>query len=162
MVDDFELEARIDLNMAVRLGQLFFHGLDIVNRALFTLGLTLVEHVQRLRAPLVDLVLRGNKRPDLAIPIVLTIDVSRLQEHRAPAHPLFILERHRPAIELPALGEVAPVPLPLVQIVHLHDLDALPGLAAGPALPLRTIIKGLAGILVHRGLNGFLRLGVFL
>ena len=157
-----EIKAWVDLNVAIWLGQLLLHQVNVVNGTALGLGLAHGEQMQGLGAALIDLILRRDHRTYFAITVVVAVNISRLHEQRAPTHPLTVHEGNRTTGQLAALGEVAPIPLAAVDVVHLHNLDALTLGPGRPDLPLRPVVVRAPAVVGCGGVDRFLAAWVHL
>ena len=78
------LESLIELDHAIGTRHFAPRGLNIVDRPLFKSDLRHVRNVQRLRAPLIKLILRALHIPNFSVPVAIMIDA--VGKHDEAAH----------------------------------------------------------------------------
>ena len=116
-----------------------FAGCHRPHGHLVAIRLAHAHQVQEFALPLVDRVLRIDQLPDLAVAVVVPVDIGRAPGIGMLGNAAVIEPGRDPCGQKTALGEFAKMPLVFRRpIVHLHDADAValvvvadPGLVFG-------------------------------
>ena len=128
--------------MPIWLGQFGLEAGDRPERPLEAHRLPRVKLVQQLRPALVDLVLGVQHVADNAIMHAVPVDIGGLQHQRADALPVLVDVWAFPAVQHPAVNELAPLPDATIPAPQKHDAHPL-AVPVTPDPPGRHVIEGL-------------------
>ena len=132
---------RRHLDPAVRLLQLLLGLMDVRNNAFLCDDLTGRQHEQRLGPAVINLNLRVNELADIAIAVVVAVDVAALGHNRQLRITILINQRGRLRLcQQQVAGVEAQIPLAIFQVVVLAYPDAL----ALKVKPQRAVLERLA------------------